>query len=265
MRRLSAFHCLAPDFPGCGMSHRLSWTSVVDAADYAAELIASRVPAGRAHIVGISLGGAVAHTLLARHAGRLNRVIVDGAGVLPWWGNGAYLAFIAAIAPFLHTRAVIAALSQSVGGIPEPDRAEFKRASRLAFLEVVGGRAGNQGDLDRSPGRMPNTTCGGRKGECRSTQQRCACCSHARSDRALCRRAGPRVARQEDGAPPRHGRSVAYDRRTRGRAGCREAIASSSWRVAGRAARCRLIDPVASLTADRWVPPAAGAELASRA
>lgn len=137
MRELSALHCLAPDFPGCGMSHRLSWMSVIDAADYVAELIASRVPAGRAHIVGISLGGAVAHTLLARHADRIDRVIIDGAGVLPWWGNWAYLVFIAAIAPFLHTRAVIAALSQSVGGIPEPDKAEFKRASRLAFLKSL--------------------------------------------------------------------------------------------------------------------------------
>jgi pimeloyl-ACP methyl ester carboxylesterase len=144
MERLSAFHCLAPDFRGCGTSHRLSWTSVVDAADDVAELIASRVPAGRAHLVGISLGGAVAHALLARHADHLDRVIIDGAGVLPWWGNWAYLVFIAAIAPFLHTRAVIAALSQSVGGIPEPDQAELKRASRLAFLKSLADARGTR-------------------------------------------------------------------------------------------------------------------------
>ena len=135
--RLSAFHCLAPDFPGCGMSNRLRWTSSADAADYIANLIATRIPAGHAHVVGISLGGAVAHTLLARHADVLDRVIIDGAGILPWWGNGPYLLFIAAIAPFLHTQAVIGALSRSVGGIPEPDQAEFKRASRLAFLKSL--------------------------------------------------------------------------------------------------------------------------------
>lgn len=144
MGRLSAFHCLALDFPGCGMSNRLRWTSCADAADYIADLIATRVPAGHAHIVGISLGGAVAHILLARHAKLLDRVIIDGAGILPWWGNGPYLLFIAAIAPFLHTQVVIGALSRSVGGIPEPDQAEFKRASRLAFLKSLADARGTR-------------------------------------------------------------------------------------------------------------------------
>ena len=144
MGRLSAFHCLAPDFPGCGMSNRLRWTSRADAADYIANLIASRIPAGKAHVVGISLGGAVAHTLLARHADVLDRVIIDGAGILPWWGNGPYLLFIAAIAPFLHTQAVIGALSRSVGGIPEPGRADLRVASRLAFLKSLADARGTR-------------------------------------------------------------------------------------------------------------------------
>lgn len=144
MRRLSAFYCLAPDFPGCGMSRRLPWTSMTDAADSVANLIATRIPAGHAHVVGISLGGAVAHRMLARHANVLDRVIIDGAGVLPWWGNGPYLLFIAAIAPFLHTQAVIGALSRSVGGIPEPDQADFKRASRLAFLKSLADARGTR-------------------------------------------------------------------------------------------------------------------------
>jgi pimeloyl-ACP methyl ester carboxylesterase len=144
MARLSAFQCLAPDFPGCGLSHRLAWTSRADAADAVAALIRTRVPAGRAHVVAISLGGAVAHTLLARHADLVDRVIIDGAGILPWWGNGPYLLFIAAIAPFLHTRAVIAALSRSVGGMPEPDQADLKVASRLAFLKSLADARGTR-------------------------------------------------------------------------------------------------------------------------
>lgn len=144
MGRLSAFHCLAPDFPGCGMSNRLRWTSSADAADYIANLIATRIPAGHAHVVGISMGGAVAHTLLARHADAMDRVIIDGAGILPWWGNGPYLLFIAAIAPFLHTRAVISALSRSVGRIPEPVQAELRIASRIAFLKSLADARGTR-------------------------------------------------------------------------------------------------------------------------
>ena len=163
MARLSAFHCLAPDFPGCGMSNRLRWTSSVDAADYIANLIASRIPAGHAHVVGISLGGAVAHTLLARHADVLDRVIIDGAGILPWWGNGPYLLFIAAIAPFLHTQAVIGALSRSVGRIPESDQAELRVASRLAFLKSLADARGTRASRTEVRAACPTLFVAGEK------------------------------------------------------------------------------------------------------
>jgi len=163
MARLSAFHCLAPDFPGCGMSNRLRWTSSADAADYIAHLIASRIPAGHAHVVGISLGGAVAHTLLARHADVLDQVIIDGAGILPWWGNGPYLLFIAAIAPFLHTQAVIGALSRSVGRIPEPDQAELRVASRLAFLKSLADARGTRASRTEVRAACPTLLVAGEK------------------------------------------------------------------------------------------------------
>lgn len=163
MARLSAFHCLAPDFPGCGMSNRLRWTSSLDAADYVADLIASRIPAGHAHVVGLSLGGAVAHTLLARHADVLDRVIIDGAGILPWWGNGPYLLFIAAIAPFLHTQAVIGGLSRSVGRIPEPDQAELRVASRLAFLKSLADARGTRASRTEVEARCPTLLVAGER------------------------------------------------------------------------------------------------------
>jgi pimeloyl-ACP methyl ester carboxylesterase len=143
--RLAAFHCLAPDFPGCGLSNRLAWTSRTDAADRIAELIETRVPAGRAHVVGISLGGSVAHTLIARHPGLVDRVLIDGAGILPGWGTWPFLIGIAAIAPFLHTQPVIAALSRSVGQMPPAVQAELRVASRRAFwrsfADALGTRA----------------------------------------------------------------------------------------------------------------------------
>jgi pimeloyl-ACP methyl ester carboxylesterase len=145
MATLTNFHCLAPDFPGCGMSNQIPWTSRNDAADHVAGLIKRRVPTGRAHVVGISLGGAVAHSLLARHSDLVDRVVIDGSGVLPSWNNRLFLIGIAAIAPFLHTRAVIAALSRSVGQIPEADRAEIRVASRRDFwrsyADALGTRA----------------------------------------------------------------------------------------------------------------------------
>lgn len=89
MAKLGGFHCLAPDLPGFGLSNKQPWTSRIDVTDRVAELIRTQVPERRAHVVGLSLGGSIAHTLLARHPHLVNRVVIDGCGVLPWWGDAA--------------------------------------------------------------------------------------------------------------------------------------------------------------------------------
>jgi pimeloyl-ACP methyl ester carboxylesterase len=134
MARLTGLHCLAPDLPGHGESNRQPWISLDATARDVADLIEARVPARRAHVVGLSVGGAVAHTLLATRPALLERVIIDGAGTLPWPGRVPFLAGIALMTPFLHSRPVIGMLSRSVGRIPDADRAEIKRASRRAFF-----------------------------------------------------------------------------------------------------------------------------------
>jgi pimeloyl-ACP methyl ester carboxylesterase len=131
------FHCLAPDFPGFGRSNRLAPASRTETADLVAELIEMRVPAGRAHIVGLSWGGGVAHTLLDRHPELVDRVVIDGAGVLSWWANGLFLLGIAAIAPFLHTRPVTA-LFAGIIGMDEAGRADLRASSRRAFRRAFG-------------------------------------------------------------------------------------------------------------------------------
>jgi pimeloyl-ACP methyl ester carboxylesterase len=133
MSRLVGHHCLAPDLPGHGRSSGLPWRSLAETADMVGQLIEARIPARRAHLVGLSVGGAIAHTLLANMPELLDHVIVDGAGALPSRRNAPYLLGIAAIAPFLHSRPVIAMLSRSVGKIPESDRADIRTASRRAF------------------------------------------------------------------------------------------------------------------------------------
>lgn len=136
--RLAGYHCLAPDLPGHGRSNRLPWRSLAETADTIVELIETLVPARRAHLVGLSVGGALTHALLSRRPELLNRVIVDGAGALPSRRHAPFLLGIAAIAPLLHSRAVIALLSRSVGEIPEADRADIRIASRRAFHRSYG-------------------------------------------------------------------------------------------------------------------------------
>lgn len=44
----------------------------------------------------------MAHTLLATRPELLDRVVIDGCGVLPWRGTGLLKLAVAAVSPFLH-------------------------------------------------------------------------------------------------------------------------------------------------------------------
>jgi pimeloyl-ACP methyl ester carboxylesterase len=141
--RLGGFRCLAPDLPGFGRSNGVPFVSRAVTADLVAELIATRVPARRAHVVGLSWGGGIAHTLLDRHPGLVERAVIDGAGVLTWWAGGLVLAGIGAVSPFLRTRPVTGLFSRMIG-MDEVGRQDLRTASPRAFRRafVEGFRSG---------------------------------------------------------------------------------------------------------------------------
>jgi pimeloyl-ACP methyl ester carboxylesterase len=131
MERLTAFHCLAPDLPGFGRSNQLPPASLRETADLVAELIETRVPDRRAHVVGISSGGVVIHALLERHPDLVDRAVIDGAPF--FWPRGAgplMLLVMIAVSPFLHTRPVMALFHDLM------DAEDLRVASRRAFLRV---------------------------------------------------------------------------------------------------------------------------------
>ena len=133
------FHCLAPDLPGFGQSNHLDPLSLNQTADLVAELIETRVPSRRAHVVGLSYGGAVVIALLGRHADRVDRAVIDGAAVLPvWggWGDRLVQLGIIAVSPIINTRLVAALLGRV--GLRELGlelRSASPRAFRRAWIE----------------------------------------------------------------------------------------------------------------------------------
>src|SRR5512146_1125874 len=129
----AAFHSLAPDLPGCGDSRGIEWTTLQDAADDVARLIRERVPDGRARVVGISVGGSIAHTLVARHPDLVEQALIDGSGVLSSPRDLPLIVGLAVMSPFLHSRAVIGLLRRSVGDMPAEARADLRIASQDAF------------------------------------------------------------------------------------------------------------------------------------
>ena len=84
---LPAYRCLIPDFPGFHRSAGEGWISFSDTADRVAKMIKHRCIDGKAHLVGLSLGGIIALNVAVRHPDTVYSMLVSGVpyGVLSPW------------------------------------------------------------------------------------------------------------------------------------------------------------------------------------
>lgn len=79
MERLShEFHCLAPDLPEHGKSTDIGLLTLENTSRVIANLIHEHTPTGRAHVVGLSLGGSVALGLLRDVPEVVDHMLVSG-------------------------------------------------------------------------------------------------------------------------------------------------------------------------------------------
>ena len=83
VNRLSEYHCIIPDLPGHGRTPAKGPIRISTAAEEVAKLIQETVPAGRAHVVGLSMGGQTALQLLSTHPELVDHVIVSGTNTSP--------------------------------------------------------------------------------------------------------------------------------------------------------------------------------------
>jgi pimeloyl-ACP methyl ester carboxylesterase len=79
--RMQRYRCLVPDLPQHGESSESGRFEMGQAAGAVAELIRSRVGAGRVHIVGLSLGAQVGVQLLATEPKLVDRAVLCGTMV----------------------------------------------------------------------------------------------------------------------------------------------------------------------------------------
>src|SRR2546421_1362550 len=79
IERLShEYHCLAPDLPEHGKSTDIGLLTLENTSRVLARLIREQTPHGRAHIVGLSLGGSVALGLLRDVPEVVDHMMVSG-------------------------------------------------------------------------------------------------------------------------------------------------------------------------------------------
>jgi pimeloyl-ACP methyl ester carboxylesterase len=132
MARLTDYRCLAPDLPGHSASREIAWRSRAESARLIAELIEAEVTGGRAHVVGLSLGGSVALELLASRADILDRVVIDGCGVLPSWIIQPVKIGVTAISPFLRFAVVARLIGRAFGVHGDTPLQEFAAQMQAA-------------------------------------------------------------------------------------------------------------------------------------
>ena len=86
VERLSEYYCLVPDLPEHARSAAIQPFTLQGAACEVAKLIQERIPNGRAHLVGLSVGGAVGLELLRTQPAVVHRAILSGT--TPKLGRG---------------------------------------------------------------------------------------------------------------------------------------------------------------------------------
>src|SRR5437763_3106463 len=74
------YHCLAPDLPEHGKSTDIGLLTLENTSRVVAHLIRERIPHGRAHVVGLSLGGLAALGLLRDVPEVIDHLLVSGCG-----------------------------------------------------------------------------------------------------------------------------------------------------------------------------------------
>ncbi|NEM08002.1 alpha/beta fold hydrolase [Geodermatophilus normandii] len=121
-------HLLVVDLPGHGDSAGRPWVSLDDTVAAVAEVI-GRSAGGRAHVVGLSLGGYVATDLAARHPGLVPSALVSGVNVLPFPRPGLMRVAGRLMSPFLTTTPLLRANARALG-VPAEDFDGYAAAAR---------------------------------------------------------------------------------------------------------------------------------------
>ncbi len=140
IQHLTHFHCIAVDFPGHGESHGLPWNSFEDTAKGVARLITEKGKNGVAHVVGLSLGGYIALTLLKIAPHVVRRTLISGVqiGKMPYARLIELSAY--AIAPFLHYQRLILMNAKGLR-VPQkyiPDYVKgAKQFSKQSYLAII--------------------------------------------------------------------------------------------------------------------------------
>lgn len=115
---LSEYRCFLPDLPGMGKSADIPWVSFSDTSDKIANMIATRCAGGKAHIVGLSLGGVAALYTAVKHPHVVESLIISG---VPYGKVPKFLRLLSHLMLKLYSRSWGARMIAILFGIPRDE------------------------------------------------------------------------------------------------------------------------------------------------
>jgi len=115
---LPEYRCFLPDLPGIGNSATTPWLSLSDTSDKIANMISTQCPGGRAHVVGLSLGGITALHVAAKHPEVVESLIVSG---VPYGKINLLLRLFSSVMLKLYNRPLGAGSIAGLFGIPHDE------------------------------------------------------------------------------------------------------------------------------------------------
>ncbi len=134
-------HLLVVDLPGHGDSAARPWVSLADTVAAVADVLADRSADGRAHLVGLSLGGYVATELAARRTDLVPSALVSGVNVLPFPRPRLMRVAGRLMSPLMSTGPLLRANARALA-VPPEDFDGYAAAARAmapgTFLRVGG-------------------------------------------------------------------------------------------------------------------------------
>lgn len=135
LEQLADYYCLAPDLPEQGKSVNEGPFNLDDTARRVVELINERIPSRRAHLVGLSLGGAVALNIMRIAPETVDHVIVSGTAAGLGKVLGAISKSSAVLYRFMKPETLVR-VSVKQFGIPEAYQDMFREDILLTSTEA---------------------------------------------------------------------------------------------------------------------------------
>lgn len=131
------YHCLAIDLPGNGESYQTEWRSFADAAAQVAPIIRANAAGGKAHVVGLSLGGFAALHLLRDHPDVVDSVVISGVATRPFPNQALWRFLSKTLMPFMLMSSLGSSLMAKTMQLPDDAAALYKKDSKRLTRTTV--------------------------------------------------------------------------------------------------------------------------------